>query len=286
MDALARQLANPSLPLALVVAILFAGLAYTLKWLSRSGAVSTAVMGFVIYGLGNAKFTVPLLAFFLSSSLLSKWGKQRKLLLSGRHDEKGEQRDAGQVWANGGVALICVLVFYFTTHPVPRLPLLTLRTVLMLYLAALATVNADTWATEIGKLARKPPRLLTTLRPVHPGVSGAISELGTLGAVLGALFIPLLAVPFWHLNAAELLVVTWAGFVGCMMDSLLGATLQAHYRDVKTGELTEKTRLVGRELKHVRGLLGFNNDLVNLVASLFGVLMAWILLRYGIYRYY
>lgn len=281
-----NALVNPALPLAIVIATLFAFVAYRLRMLTISGAISTCLMGSVIYGLGNAKFMAPLLAFFLSSSLLSKWRKEKKLLLTGNHDAKGEQRDAAQVWANGGAAFCCVVAFYLATHPVSRLPLLTLRLLLMLYLSALATVNADTWATEIGKLSKKPPRLLTTWRAVTPGMSGAVSGMGMAGAFLGALFIPLVALPIWKLNPAEILVITWAGFMGSLLDSVFGATLQAHYRDVKTGELTERTQIQGRELKQVRGIRGVSNDLVNFAASLCGVLVAWIMLRYGIYRYY
>jgi uncharacterized protein (TIGR00297 family) len=286
MESLLRTLGTPPLWLALLLSAGFAGLALRLRWLSKSGAVATAVVGFVAYGLGNATFLVPLLGFFVSSSVLSRVGKERKQLLSDSHDAKGSQRDAGQVWANGGAAVICVLVFYFATHPYAKLPLLKLRTLLMLYLTALATVNADTWATEIGKLGKKPPRLLTTLRPVTPGVSGAISGMGTLGALLGALFIPLLALPFWGLNGAELLVVTWAGFVGSLMDSLLGATLQVQFRDTQTGALTERKRLAGRETTRVRGIHWINNDMVNFIASVAGVVVAWLILYYGIYRYY
>jgi uncharacterized protein (TIGR00297 family) len=237
----------------------------------------------VVYGLGNARFLAPLLVFFISSSALSRVGRQRKLLISGRHDAKGDSRDAGQVWANGGVAVCCVLAFSFGAH---RLSLIQLRTLLMLYLAALATVNADTWATEIGKLSRKAPRLLTNFRSVSPGVSGAISALGTAGAFGGALIIPLLAIPVLKLNVAEVLAITWAGFLGSLCDSILGATLQAQYRSAATGELTERRQIDGKSATRVRGLAWVNNDVVNFIASAGGVLFAWLLLKYGVYRFY
>src|SRR5205823_13504698 len=105
---------------------------------------------------------------------------------------------------------------------------------------ALATVNADTWATEVGMLSRRPPRLVTTLRRVPAGPSGGVTPLGTLAGLLGAglvgagaaLRAPSLAPGrsgrsgrFGILGRAIV-----AGVSGSLGDSLLGATLQAPYR--------------------------------------------------------
>src|SRR5690606_10888829 len=112
------------------------------------------------------------------------------------------------------------------------------------YAGALAAVNGDTWATEIGVLSSQPPRLITTLQPVERGASGGITPLGTVATLAGAGAIGLCAAllglgPLIGLLGV-LLAVTLAGLVGGFTDSLLGATLQALYRDPKTGELTEK----------------------------------------------
>lgn len=73
--------------LALVGAAAFALLAYQMRWLTQSGAVSTFAVGWIIYGLGGGRAIVPLLAFFLSSSLLSKLGRGRKAI-AGRYAKK------------------------------------------------------------------------------------------------------------------------------------------------------------------------------------------------------
>ena len=189
-------------------------------------------------------------------------------------------RDAGQVWANGGAAVALTLAFALLA---PRWPWYKTRYLLMLFLAALSAVNADTWATEIGSLSRRPPRLLTNWKPVPAGTSGAISLPGTLAALAGALFIPLCSLGLWHLDPAEFLSVAWAGFLGSLLDSLLGAGLQAQYRDPVTGALTERTRIEQRKTVRVRGLPWVNNDVVNFLASVGAILFAWILLRYAAY---
>ena len=274
------MLVEPPLWLALLFSAVFAGVARMARWVTLSGAISTFVVGVVVFGLGGGKFLVPLLTFFLTSSLLSRLGKARK---SAWKQEKGFARDAGQVWANGGMAVLMVLLFAFTVH---RWPLLKVRSLLMLYLAALATVNSDTWATEIGGLARNAPRLLTNWRTVAPGASGAITLLGVLAAVGGAVIIPLSALPLWRLDPAEFTAVVWAGFLGSFIDSLLGAGVQAKYRDPDTGEPVERAKVEGRAMVRVRGLTWVTNDVVNFLASVGGVLCAWLLLHFSVYRFY
>ena len=277
-------LLRPPFLAALLFAVLFAGGAYAARLLTVSGAISTLIVGVIVFGVGGGGFAIPLLTFFLTSSLLSKIAKARKHLAN-RGDAKGNVRDAGQVWANGGVAALMALLFGLYSA---QWPLTETRYVMMLFLAALSAVNADTWATEIGKLSHSAPRLLTNWKPVAPGTSGAISGMGTFGAFLGALIIPLSALFLWsNLTFTEIFAVTYAGFLGSLIDSVLGATLQAQYKDQTTGETTERTvGEDGRSALLLRGLPWFNNDVVNFCASIGGAVCAYILLRYGAYRFY
>ncbi len=282
LHTLGQILTTPPLWLAFLFAAAFAGLAWQARWLTRNGALATFLVGFVVFGFGGGRFTIPLLTFFLSSSLLSRVGKARK---AGKKTltAKGATRDAGQVWANGGAAVAVVLIYAYLVR---RAPVYETRPLLMLFLAALASVNADTWATELGALSRRAPRLLTNWRPVQPGTSGAITGLGLLAGLAGAVVIPLSALPFWHLDAAEFTAVAWAGFLGSLIDSLLGAGIQAQYRDPVTGQLTDHASIEGNPTVRVRGLPWVNNDVVNFLASVGGVLCAWTLLHFSGYTFY
>lgn len=257
----------PPFWLALLLVSVLVLLSFWAGWLSRSGAVSTFVVGMVIFWLGGGKFTIPLLTFFISSSLLSKLHGASTM---GR-------RTAAQVWANGGTAVVIVLIFW---HYVHLWPTFLSRILLILYLSALATVNSDTWATEIGRLSKSPPRLLSDWKPVAAGTSGAVTLLGIFGAIMGAIAIPLSALPFWHLDLLEFVVVVWAGFLGCLADSLLGATFQEKFK-VGDSEVTTEVRLPGMKQRLAAGMPYINNDLVNLLATLIGVLSAWTMLRYS-----
>ncbi len=257
----------PPLWLALLLVTALVLVSVKMRWLTLSGAISTFVVGMVIFWKGGGYFTIPLLTFFISSSLLSK--------LRGAKNSGG--RNAAQVWANGAVAAVIVLMFW---HYVHLWPMFLSRILLMLYLSALSAVNSDTWATEIGRLSKSSPRLLSNWKTVPPGTSGAVTGLGLVGGVLGAIVIPLSALPFWHLDLLEFVVVAWAGVLGSLADSLLGATFQEKFQ-LANSDLTTEERIPGARQRLTAGLPYFNNDVVNFFASLVGVLSAWVMLRFS-----
>jgi len=272
---------TPPFWFALIAALAFAGVAFALKLLSKSGAVATAILGGVVFGGGGGYFMVPLLVFFLTSSLLSKIGRDRKANAN-KGDFKGSVRDAAQVFANGGVAGTLVLIYALTVR---HSDYSQSRLLLIYYLAAIAAANADTWATEIGKFSLHPPRFLRDWKTVAPGTSGAISLLGTFGAALGAILIPLSALPFWHLNLVELITPILCGFFASLVDSVLGATLQGVYEDPTTGEITESPELAGKEARPVRGFRLLNNDGVNFLSCLAGAFLCWLITHFAILPY-
>ncbi len=273
----------------LIIAGLLAGgialVAGGLRLLSFTGALAALVVGFFIFGFGGVPFAVPLLVFFCTSSILSRLGRKRKSASNSLYD-KSSVRDAGQVIANGGVAAaFAVLAGMELRSPAPR-------ACMLLFLAALAAVNADTWATEIGGLSPSKPFLVTTFKRVPPGASGAVSWLGLFAALLGAAIIPLSAGFFWptpstlwwpRIDPAEIVTVMWAGFVASFADSVLGASAQAQYQCVRCGAVTERRAHCDRPAVLHRGWRWMTNDAVNLIASLLGVLFAWLLLNYAAY---
>jgi uncharacterized protein (TIGR00297 family) len=158
------------------------------------------------------------------------------------------------------------------------------------FYGALAAVNADTWATELGVLARSRPRLLTTGRPVPIGTSGGVTAEGFAAALAGATFIG--AVGFVLIQAAARLttgawllndwivipVAAVSGFLGAAFDSLLGATVQAIYTCDRCGVETERTvHRCGQPTRQIRGWRWLNNDWVNFLASVAGALIAGIM---------
>ena len=240
--------------LGTVLAAFIALAAYRARALTASGAVSAWVVGTMIFGVGGWAWGAALLVFFATSSGLSRWRRRVKARMG---FAKGGRRDAGQVWANGGVAAACALLARVVPFGLAHL----------LFLAALAAANADTWATEVGAALGGTPRDLATGRRVPPGTSGAVSAAGTAAALAGALLLALFAAPE---GIGSVGVVTFAGAVGALGDSLLGATVQAQWRDPADPTWWTETGTG----PPARGLAWVGNDLVNLVCTLLAVITA------------
>jgi uncharacterized protein (TIGR00297 family) len=235
--------------------------------------LAAAVSGGLIFGLGGFPWAVLLLTFFISSSALSRAFTRRKLELSEKFS-KGGRRDWGQVLANDGLGAL--LVIAHTLRPGEAWPWIA-------FAGAMAAVNADTWATELGVLNPSPPRLITTGKTVERGSSGGVSILGSLASLGGAALIGILAAllsTWYDPSASGILTVTLAvvlgGLSGATFDSLLGATVQAIYHCTVCNKETERHPLhvCGAETTHLRGWLWLNNDLVNLIASVVGAVLA------------
>jgi uncharacterized protein (TIGR00297 family) len=267
--------------LGLALSTLIGGLGYWRRALTVSGAVGAVLVGTLIFWLGGWLWGVLLVTFFLSSSWLSHYRREEKASVAEKF-AKGSRRDLGQVLANGGLGTILAVVY--ANQPFAA------------FVGVMATVNADTWATELGVLSRVPPRLITTGKVMAPGASGAVTRLGIWASVAGALLIGTVATGFlqiaslvdgagWSLRAISFpLLAVVGGLVGSLFDSLLGATVQGIYYCERCAKETESAiHHCGQPTRPLRGWSWLNNDLVNFFASLVGGLVAasvaWVLWR-------
>lgn len=267
--------------------------------LDRSGALAAVVVGTTVFGLGGWRWALVLVGYFVGSTAAGRlrlrggrcrlqdgrprpgggWtgpGRQGWLDAPGAiaragaeaYVAKGGRRDLAQVFANGGVAAGAAVLA----------PWLGMPAAFAAFIGALSASAADTWATEIGAGSARPPRLITTGRPVSPGTSGGVTALGLGGSLAGAASVGLLAAAAaassnaWFWIALALV----AGVAGSLLDSLLGAAWQAVRRCPACGEETERLlHGCGTPTVHARGLRWLGNDAVNLACTASGALIGW-----------
>lgn len=277
----------PQLLLGLILSLAIGLLGYQRRSLTRSGVLGAVITGTLIFGLGGLTWGGLLVAFFVSSSLLSHWRAARKAAVADVFAKTG-QRDLAQALANGGLGAALAVAHWLAPHPLW----------FAAFVGAMAAVNADTWATEIGVLNPTPPRLITTFKTVPAGTSGGISLFGTLAALAGGLFIGLSAVALTNLalllplrlgegwgaglagqpqGVSLPIIGAVAGLLSALFDSLLGATVQRVYVCAVCGKETERLVHHGQTTRPLRGWSGLDNDGVNFLASLVGAVLGAVL---------
>ncbi|HWR16388.1 MAG TPA: DUF92 domain-containing protein [Terriglobales bacterium] len=212
------EILNPSQPLdrlvpALLVTAVFGVLGYVSRGVTASGAVAGAVAALLIYvSLGLGGF-VTLFGVFAATWLSTRIGYTRKRQLGIAEDKHG--RNAKQVLANVGAAAgYAVLTVKFG-------PAFAVAAV-----ASLAEATADTVSSELGEVLSAKPRLITSFNQVEPGTNGAISLPGTGAALVSALVIALIGAMVGLYTPSVAWLAAAAGFLGTIVDSLLGATLE------------------------------------------------------------
>ncbi|HJZ49136.1 MAG TPA: DUF92 domain-containing protein [Roseiflexaceae bacterium] len=260
----------PRILAGLVLSTLIGAGAYWRSSLTRSGWLGAVITGTLTFGFGGWTWGLTLIAFFVSSSVLSHFRQARKRAIVGEKFEKGGRRDLAQALANGGIGAALALAYGLSGAPLM---------LLAAFVGVMATVTADTWATEIGVLSPHPPRRITSWQPVEPGTSGGVSAYGMLACSAGALAIGGVAMLLAAIELGSWLpwmppAALLGGLAGSLADSLLGATVQAIYRAPGGGETERRTGRDGAANQALRGWRWMNNDMVNLLSSVVGGLVA------------
>lgn len=261
-----------SLPFAfwlLVFIMAFIAIAsYVTKQLTLGGSIAAFLVGFIptwILGFGAL---VSFMLFFISAGVLGKLAKRMGASNPDKIQKKGGCRDSIQVFANGGMALLCAIIYAFAPSPIT----------LVMFGAGIGEAASDTFAGEVGILSKSKPVFIITGKPMKPGLSGAVSGLGTASGMLGAVLIGLCwmgsFLPLTLTSVFYASVVSIGSFFGCIMDSVLGATVQAHYYDEEKDLLTEHPEVEGKKLPLVRGIRWIDNDVVNLMSNVIAVMLA------------
>ncbi|NHK30602.1 MAG: DUF92 domain-containing protein [Asgard group archaeon] len=239
----------------------------------------------IVYWMINPLFYVILFVFFISSSVLTKYRRNDKKEVQDKF-AKGGERDTSQVLANGlggFIFAVCHLLVFLLTDEV-----IISNALVYAFIATIGTVNADTWGTEIGILSNDQPYWILNLsQKVERGTSGGISPKGTAASFIGALIVSLVALiieAFWHNPVPEssswqvflfIPLTALVGFIGGLIDSLFGASIQGFFKCTICGKGTEKRIHCNEPTVIQRGNLWFRNDHVNFSASFIAGVLAF-----------
>lgn len=247
-----------------ILGALVAALSNKFKVLTKDGAIATLILAYFIYGFGGLKWTLPIFTFFILSSLLSRIRHSKNRKVEDRFEKTGN-RDAMQVIANGGVGLFLVVLNSFFNNELFYI-------IFVLYIAVMC---ADTWATEIGTYFQAPTYNIRTFKIVESGVSGGVSMPGLVGSLAGGMVI-LLSSFMWINNFVLLAVMLTLSFIGSLIDSFMGATIQVQHKCNICKLVTEKDFHCDQKTDFYKGLSFINNDSVNFLSGLLTCILFFI----------
>jgi len=208
--------------------VLLSGLTYIRKILDLQGSVLGFMLGLVIGLFGSLLWLVLLLIFLITAFVATRYKYTLKSEL-GAAEPKGGTRGFASVLANGWVPMVVALLSFDN----PWLSTFPKNVAAVLYLTAISAAASDTIASELGVLSSK-TYMITTGEPCKPGINGGVSALGTSAALAAAAYTSVVG---WvvlilfsgHLSAFPvwfILIPVAMGFMGCQIDSLLGATFE------------------------------------------------------------
>ena len=282
------------------------------KSLNKEGAFAA----FIVASLSLAtswRNGITLLSFYWTSSKLTRVGSKIKGKLEEGVTEGGE-RGSSQVFACSLIAVLCACVrrvlvgrdgalllggdVASSLLSPPSLALFGDQLTLA-YVAFFACCAGDTWASELGILSKSLPRLITKpWKRVPPGTNGGMSLVGTTASAAGGtlmglihgLFLPggiASILPFISSSitpsqyAREIVVLSFVGFMGglggSLIDSFLGATIQATYYDDETKRIAKRGD--GSATKQISGFGFLSNEMVNVVSTALSALIAALLAK-------
>lgn len=266
---------------AAVISLYLAKRGYDKNSLNLSGALLAVIVGFII-SVASYAFFACLFTFFVTSTILTKWKSQRKMQVEENY-KVGGQRNAMQVFCNGGIAVIISLLYMSevgcSERPVDFSKDYTAAVLITSLIGSFACCNGDTWSSEVGTaIGSDSPRLITNFRKVPIGTNGGVTIAGTIAAAIGGLIIgvaylfserllidPAMLTASYPPQWPILWLAMFSGLFGSIVDSLLGATLQY------SGFCLLRKKVVSEDSstsKYICGKNVLNNHQVNLISSL------------------
>jgi uncharacterized membrane protein len=238
-------------------------------------------LAFVVLFL--AKWSIfPLVIFLVLGSLA---GKIRANAKEGGDAKQGKARDHWQVLANGGIFMLLAMLAFLNESGwldsflgIHTEVLRFSETCHLLALISLSVSCSDTLSSDFGRVWGGSPRNIITGKRLIKGVSGGVTGAGFVGAFLGAMSIAIFV--FWtELSSLGSSVYTfWLiaffGFIGSILDSVLGVLFQAKYLD-EMGNQVDSSESGRRSM--AAGYRWVTNDVVNAIT---GVLMLLVAVMY------
>jgi len=216
---------NPLIGLAL--ALVLSLIAWKLKWTTKPGAWSLAVVMTAVYlAFGWSGFAL-LCLFFLLGGAAREYAVRvmirRKVAVG---EEKTGLHNFAMIFVRGFIPFLCAVVLMLSGEPETRF------LCAVAFLAAMASALGDIMSTDLGQAYGRRVYRLITLERVRVGTRGGVSGEGSLigaGAVVAFAILSTIllhlggfSIQYFEIGIREIVIITFAAIIANHVESTMG----------------------------------------------------------------
>lgn len=241
----------------LLISIILAEIIFMVVFFSKSidyygSLLSMLIVFLYMYFGGILGISILLFEYFFIFfiSILRKKLNKRK---------NKDSRKFLQILINGGLGTLFVILYGVFKD----------INLLIISIISVSGCFIDSVSSDIGTLSKNNPYDIFKHKKIEKGISGGMSILGTASALLCSIIISLSLYLVLNLRISDLIIITILIFSQTIIDSLLGSCMQAKYKCIKCGKINEKSKCCDKESKQISGISWINNNMVNLISSIF-----------------
>lgn len=250
-----------NLGISIILSLLLGLIAYLKKALTMPALILAVLFSTLITYFGGLTSFIILVVVFLGSIITKLFHKSKK----------SNKRKVIQIISNVGVGALSLIIYKFTSNDL----------YLLIYASVMAESLADTLASDIGVLSKSEPINILTFKKGERGLSGNISFLGLTSALIGSLLIGTIYYIGMDKSVISFIIIILSGFLGSLIDSILGASIQVKYKCEKCKKITERKEHCGKETNYYKGIKWIDNNLVNLLSNAIVFIILLIILNYN-----
>lgn len=258
---------NIEMKITIVLALLIMVITRRKNALTWPAALTADAMLIFITYMSGLMQSLALLGMYLAVFLVDLlFAKKRECITKEIHGKSGT-RGIYQVLANGAAGCVCIF-FYYNTK---------VNAWMLAYYASVFEVLADSIASDVGVLSKKPPRDICTWKVIPHGISGGISALGVLASAAACMISGTIIGAAAKMKAADVLIIAAVPFLGMLIDSVIGSRMQVKYACEVCGISTEQKIHCGKSTRQTGGLLKMSNGSVNLICTIAAAILGYVL---------
>lgn len=237
-----------NLMISIILSLLLGLSAYIKRALTIPALLLAVSFSIIISYFGGLTSFIILVVVFLGSIITKIFKKEKKK----------QSRNIIQIICNVGIPTLSIIIYGLTRNNI----------YLLIYASVMSESLADTLASDIGKLSKKEPVNILTWKRSKKGLSGNISMLGLFSSLIGAILIGMIYYIGLEDNLISFIIIVLSGFLGSIIDSILGASIQVKYRCLKCQEIIEsKIHCQTPTIWH-KGIKIINNNVINFLTNL------------------